>query len=292
MKPTLVFILTISLMLFGCSKDDQKASSFDNVPIAYTDDGVGEPALLFVHGWCADKSYWSNQVEYFKKNYRVVTVDLAGHGHSGSARKNWNPENFARDVIAVVNELELENVVLVGHSISEETIIRAARMEPKKINGIIGVDNFKEVDLDFNDSIKQEATMFFGLMERSFKVTTEFYANTYLFSPYTKGKVRKKVLKDVHQFDPEVAIPILKLLYTDYQMEKQFLKQMITPLYLINSDYQRTDTAALNEYCNHGYHLEMMYKVGHYPMLEDPETFNMLLDNVIEKIKETDFQRN
>ena len=66
----------------------EKVSSKDGVEIAYEVKGYGEPALVFVHGWCWDKSIWENQVKVFSAKYKVITIDLAGHGESGSNRKD------------------------------------------------------------------------------------------------------------------------------------------------------------------------------------------------------------
>ena len=49
--------------------------------------GDGKFTLLFVHGWCIDQSYWSNQVAAFNSNYKIVTIDLPGFGKSGTNRK-------------------------------------------------------------------------------------------------------------------------------------------------------------------------------------------------------------
>ncbi len=55
-------------------------SSADGVPIHFTDQGKGDPALVFVHCWSCDRHLWDNQVPVFAKRHRVVTLDLAGHG--------------------------------------------------------------------------------------------------------------------------------------------------------------------------------------------------------------------
>tara|TARA_B100000508_G_C11456362_1_gene276942 strand:- start:147 stop:1034 length:888 start_codon:yes stop_codon:yes gene_type:complete len=275
-----------ALFMVSCGGDPNTAISFDNTSISYSESGRGAPALVFVHGWCTNKSYWDNQVEYFKGKHKVITIDLAGHGMSGSIRRNWTPVNFARDVTAVINELNLKDVVLIGHSISEEVIVRAARMEPKKIKALIGVENFKDVDLEFNDSIQQEADRFFELMDRNFGITAELYANDFLFAPFTSAEVRNRVIKDVKAADPKVAIPILKLLYTDYQEDIRFLKQMVAPIHIINSSYWPTDTAALGVACPLGYSIRFMDQVGHYPMIEKPERFNQILEETLKDIEE------
>jgi pimeloyl-ACP methyl ester carboxylesterase len=68
--------------------------SADGVSIRYRVEGEGEPALVFVHCW-ADQQLWDQQVEHFKPRHRVVTLDLGGHGESGTARQDWTMPAFA-----------------------------------------------------------------------------------------------------------------------------------------------------------------------------------------------------
>jgi len=53
------------------------------VQIDFLDEGKGDTTLLFVHGWCINKTYWLEQVAQFKEKYRVVAIDLPGFGKSG-----------------------------------------------------------------------------------------------------------------------------------------------------------------------------------------------------------------
>ena len=90
--------------------------SSDGTPIYYEVQGDGEPALVFIHGFCSERSYWSKQLCKFAQQYKVVAVDLAGHGESGLDRKTWTISAFGEDVVAVVEKLGLDKVVLIGHS--------------------------------------------------------------------------------------------------------------------------------------------------------------------------------
>jgi pimeloyl-ACP methyl ester carboxylesterase len=71
----------------------QFTTSPDGIPIAYETRGQGAPALVFVHGWSCDRTYWAGQLEPLSRDYRVVAIDLAGHGESGVGRENgrWRP---------------------------------------------------------------------------------------------------------------------------------------------------------------------------------------------------------
>ena len=66
---------------------DAAAVSPDGIPVTFETHGTGEPALVFVHGWSCDRSYWRGQVGEFARRHRVVVVDLAGHGESGAGRE-------------------------------------------------------------------------------------------------------------------------------------------------------------------------------------------------------------
>ena len=74
----LLFILAAPFVQPGVKAE--VVSAKDGVPIHYSVQGKGEPALVFVHCWSCDRHFWDNQVPVFAKNHRVVTLDLPGHG--------------------------------------------------------------------------------------------------------------------------------------------------------------------------------------------------------------------
>src|SRR5688572_6013186 len=92
-----VFIVAIILVVACENESSKTVESFDGVPISYEVHGNGSPALVFVHGWSCDPTYWAAQVEPFAANYKVVTIDLAGHGESGTQRSDWTMESFGED---------------------------------------------------------------------------------------------------------------------------------------------------------------------------------------------------
>jgi len=92
------------------------ALSKDGTPISYEIYGNGEPILVFIHGWNCDARYWRAQVPYFSKAHRVITLDLAGHGHSGMNRSTYTMKAFGEDVQAVMEATGSGRVILIGHS--------------------------------------------------------------------------------------------------------------------------------------------------------------------------------
>ena len=117
----------------------------DGVEIRYETAGAGDPALIFIHGWSCDRSYWRAQMAHFAKSHRVVALDLGGHGESGFGREAWTIDSFGGDVAAVIDELGLERAVLIGHSMGGDVALAAARRLPGRIDGLVWVDTYREL---------------------------------------------------------------------------------------------------------------------------------------------------
>ena len=122
--------LIILFLAFGAIKAHagwpRVVSSQDGTPISYEVYGEGEPTLVFIHGWSCDARYWRAQVSHFSKKHRVVTLDLAGHGHSGFRRPPYTMRSFGEDVRAVTEATGSQEVILIGHSMA----VRSWRKRP------------------------------------------------------------------------------------------------------------------------------------------------------------------
>jgi pimeloyl-ACP methyl ester carboxylesterase len=88
--------------------------------LAYDAAGAGDPPMIFIHGWCCDRSYFAPQFEHFASGHAVVAMDLRGHGESG--RPAARPGGYAMDVMAddvlsVAAAADFDRPVPVGHSL-------------------------------------------------------------------------------------------------------------------------------------------------------------------------------
>jgi pimeloyl-ACP methyl ester carboxylesterase len=116
-------------------------ATVDGIRIHSTVRGSGPKTIVFVHGWTCDESSWDAQVPFFEKNYRVITLDLPGHGKSGSpANGPLTMELFARAIEAVRVEAKAGKVALVGHSMGTPVIRQYARLYPGNVAAMVPVD--------------------------------------------------------------------------------------------------------------------------------------------------------
>ena len=121
-----------------------RARAADGVEIAYTVRGTGTVALVFIHGGLADRTFWKGQLDALSSRFRVVALDLAGHGESGR-RAAYTMSAWADDVRAVVDTLHLERVVLVGNSLGGPVALEAAHLLPGRVLGVIGIDTLHDL---------------------------------------------------------------------------------------------------------------------------------------------------
>lgn len=248
--------------------------------------GDGDITLLFIHGWCIDQSYWSNQIDSFCSDYRVVTIDLPGYGKSGTNREIWTIEEYGKDIRAVIKQLKLTNVILIGHSMGGDIILEAANNNnnEEEIIALIGIDNFKVVGLEYDDQIQAEIVNFVDKLKQNFREIAPAYAKGALFHPTTNSMVKNRVMNDFKSADSTIAISNLEALFEYSTKEAEQLSILKQKIYLINSDATSTDIEGLEAT---GVTFEVVYinSTGHYPMIEKPNEFNQLLKQTISKIE-------
>ncbi len=256
------------------------ASSADGIPLCYEVRGTGGPALVFVHGWSCDRRYWDRQLDHFARKYRVVTLDLAGHGESGLGRIAWTMPAFGRDVVAVVEKLGLERAVLIGHSMGGDVIVEAARLMPDRIVGLVWVDTYRTLGR-IRD--REEVEKFMAPFRADFLAAARKFVGE-MFTPSSDQALVDWIVADMSAAPPEIALLTLEKAVTFEPEILTSLRNLKAPIVAINPDYRPTDADALKRY---GVKVVLVSRVGHFPMMEDPETFNRLLEEVIEEIRGT-----
>lgn len=262
----------------------------ENVTLSYLSEGEGDTTLLFIHGWAIDQTYWQPQVDYFKDNYRVVTLDLAGHGESSDQREDWTMEAFGDDVVTVIQALDLRKIVMIGHSMGGTVMLEAASQVPDRIIGLVGVDNFKDVGAQLTEEQQQEYDMFTGMMETNFGEVVDSYVRGMLFTPESNSVLVDSVAQDMRSAKQDMARSSLINLMESTDREIELLQTAPVKLYLIQSEALPTQEEPLKEHTQYGYEIRSVGKVSHYPMLEVPELFNEQLEEVLASIAEGDEQ--
>jgi len=248
--------------------------SFDGVPIAFSSFGEGEPTLVLIHGWLCHRGFWARQAKELMEHYRLVGLDLAGHGKSGHEREGWPLSAYGEDVKAVVEELGLERVVLVGHSMGGMVALEAARLMPERVVGVIGVDTFHNAATQVDPEVWERRMQRF---EKDFKGSCEESVRKF-FSETADPSLVRKATSSMCRSSPEMAISLLRQ-HGAYDLAAA-LRRVEVPVRTINSDMYPTDVQGNREF-SPGFDMTLMEGAGHFPMMERPEEFNRLLVDAV-----------
>jgi pimeloyl-ACP methyl ester carboxylesterase len=252
-------------------------NSFDGTPIAYEVRGTGSPAVVFVHGWSCDRTYWEPQLTYFSKKYTVVAIDLGGHGASGIGREGWTIESFGKDVAAVVRKIGLKDVILVGHSMGGDVIPDAALELGARVRGMIWIDTYKKLGTGRKS---EDVKAFIDSFRPNFEERTKEIVRS-LFIPSSDPKLVGRIVEDMASAPSAVAIPALESSFHNSRLITLKLERLKLPVVAINPDDSPTDIESMKRY---GVEVMIMSKVGHFLHLEDPARFNVFLGNAIAKL--------
>ncbi len=252
--------------------------SADGVPISYEVAGQGEPTLLFIHGWSCDARYWRAQVPHFSSDHQVVSIDLAGHGHSGLEREDYTMSAFAQDVKAVVEALETEQVILVGHSMGGPVSVAAAKLMPERVVGIIGVDTFQNVGQEMG---QEEVDAWMAPLREDFRHGSRQFVSD-MFIDRTDASLRDWVIADMSAAPPDVALSAMNNMLSDATSGDALaaFSGLELPIVAINADIWPTDIEA-NRQHQPRFDAVIIENTDHFLHMAEPEPFNRELEQVI-----------
>jgi 3-oxoadipate enol-lactonase len=102
--------------------------------IAYKVIGEGETIVL-LHGFCGSSSYWDKIIPELSNEFRLLLVDLRGHGQSSTESSPFTIDDLAKDVKEILDSLKLGQVFMFGHSLGGYVTLSVVEHFPEKIKG-------------------------------------------------------------------------------------------------------------------------------------------------------------
>ena len=117
----------------------------NGVNVAYTDLGEGPP-LVFIHAFPLSRMMWNPQIEGLSTRYRVITIDLRGHGESDVLLWNFTMEDYAKDVHALLRYLNISHATFIGLSMGGYTLFAFYQLFPDMVKALILADTRAQED--------------------------------------------------------------------------------------------------------------------------------------------------
>ena len=138
--------------------------TIDGQPLHYIDQGSG-PAVLLAGSYLWDQAMWAPQITALSQRYRVIALDLWGHGESGPLPEGTTSlDDVARQALALLDHLDIDRVTLVGLSVGGMWGVRLALSAPQRLNGLVLMDTYVGVE---PEATRQYYFSLFKMIEES-----------------------------------------------------------------------------------------------------------------------------
>ena len=268
MKRTALLLALISAFVIAghAQTANVKWVTMDGSKVRYIDTGGdSNKAIVFVHCWTCNSEFWRDQVGAFPQ-YRVLALDLPGHGESEKPRIEYTMEHFAKAVDAVMRDAGVKKAVLVGHSMGTPVTRRYYELYPKKTLGIVTVDGAlipmgprDEIDKFFQPMIanyrSSVATFIDGMLQPTWPTVKPFIRSAMLATEDHVGtSAMKNMIEDSFAQHGKIEVPVFAVMapspYWPKDLDAQY--KAVAP----DIDFQ------------------MWTGVSHFLQLERPKEFN------------------
>jgi len=239
------------------------ATAADGNRIRYGTAGQGGLLIAFVHGGMCDRTYWAAQMADLASTYRVLSLDLPGHGESGGTRSQWSIEGFGDDVARTVEAAEAAQVVLVGHSLGGPVVVEATRRLGSRVAGVVLVDILHQPRFRAPPPPQMDLAGVKAAMRRG------------MFTPDADTATRDRIIDAMTSAPPQVAGPVRQA-FAAYDAPASLQAIAGAPLSMILSDLRPIDATEIRA-LHPGARILVVKGAGHFMMIDAPATFNALL---------------
>ena len=289
MKLKLLLTLLCISLLPGCGGKTPPLQShtadYNGHKVHYQVEGTGSNTIVFIHGWSCDMEFWKYQRPAFTDDYRVILIDLLGHGKSDAPEIDYTMEAFADAVKAVLDHSNTEKAVVAGHSMGFAVAWQFAIKYPAQTAGLCSVDGFFlriPDDPEEFATLKQNIDMIKGGLKMPDR---QAFLTMFLESMYTEKttpQIREFIMKKMSATPKHVGDSAMNDLFNlDHWRDLPVLDVPTLAVYVKNPHHTDKDRAFLREkFSNLGYHEIEDY--SHFFMLETPDYFNTTLKAFLE----------
>jgi pimeloyl-ACP methyl ester carboxylesterase len=250
-----------------------------SIDLAYDDKGSGAPIVL-LHGFPFNRSIWDEQVAVLTDRYRVITPDLRGFGKTPLPADGASEmTDMARDVAALLDQLEIRRVIMGGLSMGGYVAFAFYRLFPLRTRGLILADTRPQADTEEGravrfqqvERVKKEgmAGISEGFLEKLFS------AKTVQHRPELVSRIREMILSTSPEGVAAALMGMAARLNYSY-----LLPQILCPALIVVGSEDKIVSISDAELMHReirGSQLTVIEDAGHVSNLETPEEFNTAL---------------
>jgi pimeloyl-ACP methyl ester carboxylesterase len=206
-------------------------------------DVVGEPGkrpLILVHGWCCNRRHMAGLLAHFATTHWVFAVDLPGHGQTPLRDTPALLNAFAASICAFIAERDLQQPVLVGHSMGGLLSVLAASQIPESIVGVVNLDGTVPLTPSGRAGYRD---LFSRIEVEGFQVVPQFLRDVFFLSR-EQGRTSEKIIADMLSSPEGLAVALLRQ-FPNFHAEPVLRACPHVPLLFIGGSHPRFDESVL-----------------------------------------------
>ncbi|HYY59197.1 MAG TPA: alpha/beta hydrolase [Pyrinomonadaceae bacterium] len=241
--------------------------------------GHGTQPMLFAHGFGCDQNMWRFLTPAFENDYRIVLFDYVGSGKSDlraySAERYGSLNGYAQDVLDICTEMDLENVVFVGHSVSTVVGMLAAIREPERFDRLILVCPSPRYINDPPDYVggfeRADIEGLLDVMEKNYIGWARFLAPVVMKNP-ERPELARELEESFCSTDPKIARQFAEA--TFFSDNRNDLPSVKIPSLIMQCSEDAIAPLEVGDYVHRHLPestLRVMKATGHCPHMSHPE---------------------
>jgi 3-oxoadipate enol-lactonase len=254
----------------------------NDIQIAYDDVGSG-PAIVLVHGYPFNRTMWDEQVALLRDKYRVVRLDLRGHGQSESSKGPATMNLMAQDMASLLDQLNISRAVLVGLSMGGYVTLAFYGLFPTRVEKLVLADTRAQADTEEGKKVRAEQAQ--KILAEGMGGIADMMLPK-LLAPETVSK-RPEVVKRVRammlQTKPEGAASALGGMAVREDQTERLSEIKVPTLILVGREDAITPVADSEKMhaAIAGSRFLVIENAGHVSNIEQPEQFNRVLSDFL-----------
>ena len=273
-------LVALVVLLVAAAVGPATAATVDGVTLHWTSAGRGPQTLMLVHGWTCDDTSWAAQVPALAAKYRVLTIDLPGHGKSGLPRA-FSMDLFARAVEAVRSEAGVDQMVLVGHSMGVPVIRQYARLYPQRVSALVLVDGVVVLGAPPRPGAQRSEPPVPDRMKGpDGRKNRETMIRT-MFTPATPAPLQAQILKMMLAAPEATAYGAMVATFDPAIWKDEVMTMPVLGIYADKSALGNPD--AVKKVFPNSRYVEVA-GTGHFVMMEQPQEFNRLVSEFVDGV--------
>lgn len=247
----------------------------DGVALFFDEEGAGDPPILLVHGWTCDHTYFAPQFEHFRRDHRVVAVDLRGHGHSDKPQQDYTIAAFADDLAWLCDQIGLRKPVVIGHSMGGCIALELAARSPDLPSAIVAVDSPIVPPQALLDGVRPLVD---ALASPGYREASREFVSNMLFLPTDNPQRKARIVESMTAAPQHVMASAFRQIF-EWDSESA-AKACTVPVLNLCAAGPLTDLARFRELCPQVVNGQTV-GAGHFHQLEVPEQVNAMIDRFL-----------